>query len=228
MILGVGHRSHLEWNLDRRDYETPLGRAVCDRDLVDALGGPASFAPDAHEGEHSIEFPLLFLQAIHRLHTEPREVRFIPILCGGLHAYVEGHREWNDLTEFHALARALTQVFKTYPPGEKMRIIVSIDGCHMGPRFQHPFSVTREMLKDTEDWEKELWSVAQAGDVRAFLDWIRAEGNDRYFDGVGAMALLMAAGKFHLDRTYYEQWFTPRDTSVVTFSSGLVHVRGLS
>jgi hypothetical protein len=35
----------------------------------------------------------------------------------------------------------------------------------------------------------------------------------------------MAAGKFRIENTYYEQWFTPRDKSVVTFSSGLIHSR---
>jgi AmmeMemoRadiSam system protein B len=41
LILGVGHRSHLEWNFDRRDYITPLGRAVCATDLVDRLADDA-------------------------------------------------------------------------------------------------------------------------------------------------------------------------------------------
>jgi AmmeMemoRadiSam system protein B len=222
LILGVGHRSPLEWNLDRRDYVTPLGRAICDRDLIDALASPAHFGPEAHVGEHSIEFPLLFLQAIHQLHPSPREVRFVPLLCGGMHAYVEGLSAWDDLDEFHALAASLKKVFAAHPPGEKLRVIISIDGCHLGPRFQHPFAVTPDLLRATEAWENELWAMAAPGDARLFLDWFRAQGNDRYFDGVGALALLMAAGNFRLERTYYEQWFTPRDTSAVTFSSGLV------
>jgi AmmeMemoRadiSam system protein B len=225
LILGVGHRSPLEWNLDRRDYVTPLGRALCERDLVDALAQPSQLEPVAHEGEHSIEFPLLFLQAIHQLHPSPREVRFVPLLCGGMHGFVEGFQEWDDLEEFHALAEALKKVFATHPPGEKLRVIVSIDGCHLGPRFQHPFKVTPDLLQATEKWEHELWAVAAEGDARLFLDWFRAQGNDRYFDGVGALALLMAAGNFRIERTYYEQWFTARDTSAVTFSSGLIHAR---
>jgi AmmeMemoRadiSam system protein B len=227
LILGVGHRSELEWNLDRRDYDTPLGRAVCARDLVDALAPAANarrlLGPAGHEGEHSIEFPLLWLQAIHQLHDAPSpEVHFVPILCGGLHAYVEGMVEWDDLADFHHLSHALADIFKTTPPGQRLRIIVSIDGCHLGPRFRHPFQVTSTLLKATEGWEKLLWAVAEKGDVRAFLDWFRVEGNDRYFDGVGALALLMAAEHFTLERTYYEQWFTPQDASAVTFSSGLV------
>ena len=233
LILGVGHRSRLEWNLDRSDYETPLGKAVCARALVDQLADGADpqrlFSPPAHEGEHSIEFPLLWLQALHQLHPDKqkRPVRFVPVLCGGLHDYVESRLEWDGLTGFHRLSAALAALLKKFPPGEKLRIIVSIDGCHMGPRFQHPFRVTPNLLKSTTGWEKLLWACAAQGDARKFLDWVRAEGNDRYFDGVGALALLMAAGAqsgnpFAIQRTYYEQWFTEHDSSVVTFSSGRV------
>jgi predicted class III extradiol MEMO1 family dioxygenase len=235
LILGVGHRSRLEWNLDRRDHVTPLGRAVCATDLVDVLAGEVEpkrlFLAAAHEGEHSIEFPLVWLQALHRLHREAKRadqpVRFVPLLCGGMYNYVDGQAEWGDLAFFHRLAEALAHLFEKFPPGEKLRIIVSIDGCHMGPRFQHPFRVTPKLLKATAAWEQVLWDCAAPGDARKFLDWFRAEGNLRYFDGVGALGLLLAAGglagnPFALQRTYYEQWFTERDASVVTFSSGRV------
>jgi hypothetical protein len=84
------------------------------------------------------------------------------------------------------------------------------------------------LLRTTEGWEDLLWACAAKGDARKFLDWFRNEGNDRYFDGVGALALLLAAGNLsqrgqvHILRSYYEQWFTERDASAVTFSSGRV------
>ena len=151
----------------------------------------------------------------------------MPLLCGGLFQYVEGLAEWEDLADFHRLSRNLADLFQKYPPGEKLHVIISIDGCHLGPRFQHPFRVTPALLKATAGWEELLWACAAQGDARKFLDWFRNEGNDRYFDGVGALALLMAAGAqashpFAIQRTYYEQWFTERDASVVTFSSGRV------
>lgn len=228
LILGVGHRSRLEWNLDRRDYLTPLGRADCATGHVDALAHGIDpkrlFAPAAHQGEHSIEFPLLWLQALHQLHPKEkgRPVRFIPLLCGALHHYVDGDAAWDDLTEFHQLTRNLAALFRQYPPGRELRVILSIDGCHLGPRFQHPFEVTSTLLKATAGWEKLLWDCAGKGDARAFLDWFRNEGNDRYFDGVGALALILAAGAggFRIQRTSYEQWFTEHDASTVTFSSG--------
>jgi hypothetical protein len=118
-------------------------------------------------------------------------------------------------------------LFRQHPPGEKLRVIVSIDGCHIGPRFHHPFRVDEKMLNDTAAWEKKLWARAACGDARGFLVWLREEGNDRYFDGVGALALLFAASRaaqknLTIQRTFYEQWFTPRDASAVTFSSGRV------
>ena len=230
LILGVGHRSPLEWNLDRRDYLTPLGRAFCATDLVDHLGAGAhirrTFFPEAHEEEHSIEFPLVWLQALRQIQggAEAAPLRFIPLLCGGLHDYIEGEVEWDDLDDFHRLTKALAALFEKYPPGEKLGVIVSIDGCHLGSRFQHPFPVTTTLLKATAGWEELLWTCAAQGDASALLDWFRVEGNDRYFDGVGALALLLAAsaGDFRLQRTYYEQWFTEQDASAVTFSSGRV------
>jgi predicted class III extradiol MEMO1 family dioxygenase len=234
LILGVGHRSRLEWNFDRRDYTTPLGRAVCAIDLVDALTVGTErarhFSPEAHQGEHSIEFPLLWLQALQQLHPDggenARPIRFIPLLCGGMYSYVEGLVEWDVLIEFHRLSRALGTLFEEYPPGDRLHIIVSIDGCHLGPRFDHGFEVTPALLKATAGWEHLLWTSAAKGNAHEFLDWMRNEGNDRYFDGVGALALLLAAGndKTHIQRTYYEQWFTERDTSAVTFSSGRILV----
>lgn len=230
LILGVGHRSRLEWNFDRRDYITPLGRAACATEFVDDLVADAEprrfFSPAAHDGEHSIEFPLVWLQALHQLHPsaaqKEKPVRFIPLLCGGLHSYVEGFAEWEQLDEFHSLGRTLGKLLASIPPGEKLRIIVSIDGCHLGPRFDHPFQVTPALLQATAGWEDKLWACAGRGDAREFLDWFREEGNDRYFDGVGALALLLAAGNFDVRRTDYRQWFTEQDASAVTFSSGLV------
>jgi predicted class III extradiol MEMO1 family dioxygenase len=235
LILGVGHRSRLEWNLDLRDYVTPFGRADCATDLARALVGEADprrmFLPEAHEGEHSIEFPLAWLQAVHRLHPRGngQPVRFLPLLCGGLHHYIGGATEYENLAWFHHLARALGELFRQRPLGTRLRAIVSIDGCHMGPRFQHPYRVTPKLLASAAAWEDELWRLTAAGDARAFLTWLRAEGNERYFDGVGALALLIAAAAHagtpvSIQRTAYAQWFTPRDASVVTCSGGRVWV----
>lgn len=231
VILGVGHQaSPLEWNFDRRDYVTPLGRALCATDLVDHLVADADpadhFFHRVHHGEHSIEFALLWLQALHHLHPthngKEKPVRFVPLLCGAMHEYVEGLADWDDLADFHRLSDALGKLLEPSLVSEKIRVIVSIDGCHLGPRFDHPFQVSSALLKATAGWEAMLWACARNGDAREFLDWFRDEGNDRYFDGVGALALLLSAAKCTIQRTFYEQWFTEQDASAVTFSSGRI------
>jgi predicted class III extradiol MEMO1 family dioxygenase len=222
LILGVGHRSRVEWNLDRRDYATPLGLSPCDTAWIDQLaGGDDRFFrhPDAHAGEHSIEFPLVWLQAIHALRGAPAP-KFAPVLCGAMHGYVEERVGWPALAAFHALAERLGPDFAA--PNPARRVIVSIDGCHLGPRFQHPFRVDKKILADTAQWEESLWGEVAHGEVRRFLDWMRREGNDRYFDGVGALALVLAAGagRLHPRRDTYAQWLSRHDASAVTFSAG--------
>ncbi|HEY8967036.1 MAG TPA: AmmeMemoRadiSam system protein B, partial [Candidatus Methylacidiphilales bacterium] len=71
VILGVGHRASLPWSLDGRDYATPLGTVPsAAEEILDVVarchGLPLGEAA-AHVGEHSIEFPLVLLQALRRL-----------------------------------------------------------------------------------------------------------------------------------------------------------------
>jgi hypothetical protein len=67
-----------------------------------------------------------------------------------------------------------------------------------------------------------LWERVEASDLVGFLRYAAADQNARHFDGIGALALLMAmyGPALRVRRNYHEQWFTPQDASVVSFSSG--------
>lgn len=225
LILGVGHRSRVEWSVDDRDLLTPLGRALADVESIDWLRHQVEFPlrdAEAHDGEHSIEFPIVLLQALRAFRGSGRPVRFLPVLCGGLHKSVEQARAPSADSAFGRLAGALRSLRQAY--GERMQIIVSIDGCHMGPRFGHPFAITPFLLGQTRRWEEELWRTVERQDLSAFFVHLGRERNIRYFDGVGALALLLriTEGQARLERTYYEQWFEESDRSVVTFTSGVL------
>ncbi|VVM04367.1 hypothetical protein MAMT_00041 [Methylacidimicrobium tartarophylax] len=225
LILGVGHRSRLEWSIDDRDLRTPLGRALAEVESIAWLRNRVSFPchdPEAHEGEHSIEFPIVLLQALRAFRGSDRPVRFLPVLCGGLFDWVEQGRAPCRNSPFDQLATLLHSLRQAY--GERMQLIVSIDGCHMGPRFGHPFAITPPLLEQTRLWEEELWQTVEQGDLSAFFTHLGRERNIRFFDGVGALALLLriTESKGRLKRTYYEQWFEEGDQSVVTFTSGLL------
>ncbi|WP_142524446.1 AmmeMemoRadiSam system protein B [Methylacidimicrobium cyclopophantes] len=225
LILGVGHRSRLEWSVDGRDIRTPLGRAFADAESFEWLRKRLPFPcqdPAAHEGEHSIEFPIVLLQALRVFRGCDRPVRFLPLLCGGLSDWVEQGKAPARGSQFDRLATSLLSLRQAY--GDRMQLIVSIDGCHIGPRFGHPFAVTPSLLEETRLWEEELWRSVEAGDISAFFAHLGRERNFRFFDGVGALALLLRIAEpgTRLERTHYEQWFEEVDRSVVTFTSGLL------
>ncbi|MDD4933052.1 MAG: AmmeMemoRadiSam system protein B [Methylacidiphilaceae bacterium] len=225
LVLGVGHRSRLEWSIDDRDLRTPLGLALAEVEAVEWLRTQLSFPchdSEAHQGEHSIEFPIVLLQALHAFRGDNRPVRFLPVLCGGLFEWVEQGKEPCRNSPFDELATSLHSLWKTY--GKRMQLILSIDGCHMGPRFGHPFAITPILLEQTRRWEEQLWRTVEQRDLSAFFAHLGRERNIRFFDGVGALALLLriAESRVRLKRTYHEQWFEEGDRSVVTFTSGLL------
>ncbi|MCX7854454.1 MAG: AmmeMemoRadiSam system protein B [Anaerolineae bacterium] len=97
-------------------WETPLGRILVDADLARALiqADPRiTFDPDAHQGEHSIEIELPFLQRV------CPHCRIVPILMGA-----------DDEGTVQALADALLQAL----PGRKAVVIASSDLSHYPSR----------------------------------------------------------------------------------------------
>lgn len=215
VILGVGHRARREWSTDGRDWQTVFGRAQA-RDL--------GLFPDpaAYRGEHSIEFALVCLQAIQRWRGIEQPLRFVPVLCGGLFSVLSGDMELAEESELHELTERLQRLQKEF--GKKLGWIVSIDGCHLGPRFGHPFPVTTEILLETKAWENKLWKEIAKPDLDGFIKLLRRDANQRYFDGVGALALLRSVlgPNARIERTDEEQWFEPSDASVVTVSAGII------
>ena len=225
LILGVGHRARREWSLDRRDYVTPLGRVPVEAPLLAEIVRNCPLPlddPSAHQGEHSIEFPLVLLQALRRLRGIERPFSFVPVLCGGMFRDVAAGQPPGPDSSLEQLAAALRPLLNRC--GSSLQIIVSIDGCHIGPRFDHPYEVDKARLRDTAAWEKTLWQQVEERNLEGFFSHLEKDGNARYFDGVGALALALRllGDDFHLRRTHYEQWFDPSDTSAVTFTSGIL------
>lgn len=231
LILGVGHRAHQEWSLDGRGYVTPLGEIATDKagleSLAKSLPKELWNDPRAHQGEHSIEFSLICLQAMRELRGIREPFTFVPVLCGGLFQYLQTDLLPDDKSVLFRLGKALRAWWdEAESAGQRVELVVSIDGCHMGPRFGHDYWVDDDRLADCAEWEEQLWQIVESGDLTAFLRFLQQDGNQRYFDGVGALALVMAmfgersAGLIR--RSGYAQWLEESDGSVVTFSSARV------
>ncbi|MEM1059352.1 MAG: AmmeMemoRadiSam system protein B [Verrucomicrobiota bacterium] len=225
LILGVGHRCRQEWAVDGRSWHTALGTIAADPTLAEFLGrelGPELLAdPGAFHREHSIEFPLVWLQAIHRLRGLEPDFRIAPVLCGGLYGLLLGENEEAEWERLRQLGSALAQWCERCQKEGGVRVIVSIDGCHEGSRFDHDYPVTPARQKQTRAWEDFFWRYVERHDADGLIGFLRQDMNARYFDGVGACLLLleMLGRNFRLERSHYEQWVEPRDRSMVTFTS---------
>jgi MEMO1 family protein len=223
VILGVGHHGRQEWSVDGRDYATPFGLVPVEAGLASDLVREVGFSLGdhaSHEGEHSIEFPLVLLQSLRRAAGIDRPFSFLPVLCGGMFEAVELGIAPPPTAQLFQLAAALKKLLAAY--GSRVHLIVSIDGCHLGPRFGHRYRVNPARLEATAAWEELLWQRVQQADLDGFLRHLGEDANARYFDGVGALSLFLAmfGSQAELHRTHYEQWFEPRDASAVTFTSG--------
>jgi len=228
LILGVGHSCRLEWAVDGRPWATPLGTIPADNglalELAASLGKEFVLDPLAFEHEHSIEFPLILLQALDRLRGTEPDFTIAPVLCGGLHGLLHGIEEDTYRQLLAAIARRLRTWFDRARADGGARIIVSIDGCHQGPRFDHPYGMTPERLRETHAWEENLWQHVERHDPDGLLSFLRKDKNARYFDGVGALMLLMEMFPegLGLERTCYRQAYHPGDRSMVSFTSARV------
>jgi hypothetical protein len=118
VVLGANHAAPMGRGFAAypgRAFRTPLGEVAIDRDVTARLlksGANVSAAAGPHEGEHSIEVQLPFLQAI-----APR-ARIVPI--------VVGTRDPHDTDRFgRALATALE--------GRRALIVASSDLAHYPP-----------------------------------------------------------------------------------------------
>ncbi len=82
ILMGASHRLSFDGiSVGEYDYyQTPLGRVKVDREFINELvksGGKIGFVREAHEGEHSLEVQLPFLQTVLKENFE-----IVPIIFG--------------------------------------------------------------------------------------------------------------------------------------------------
>lgn len=223
LILGVGHRCPYEFSVVPFPQETPWGEIDGDGDLYDFLaeGCPfdIAYAPESFVGEHSLEFVAVWLEAIRRRTFPSARSRALTMLCGGLAEHIAGGEPPGRSDPVTLLGERLAEWLEVVQ-GSPTLVIVSIDGCHVGPRFGHRFPVTSPALKAIEGWERELWARCRHDRYEEFFSHLSALGNFFYFDGSGALSLLIRHQDLYATLSGSESWLEPRDYSVVTFSGG--------
>lgn len=218
VIFGTCHGGMADpFALTRKDFETPLGPAPVDQELVAAIAARAGqdcFASElAHRGEHSIEFQAVFLRS---LLGERRDFAIVPVLASFAHeALVRGQGPEDD----PRVPRFLDAVGEAAAAlGRRVAFIAGADLAHVGPRFGDPEPLSADDLARVEREDRAMLETVAAGDAGAFFASIAGDGDRRRVCGFSPIyALLRLLGDRPGDVRHYGQW--PDPAAVVTYAS---------
>ena len=138
VILGTSHQGNSDYfMLTKKDFETPLGCAETDRDIIDMLASGLSYDLTiddmAHRHEHSIEFQVVLLQHYFR----NRSFRILPVLVGSFHNFIHDKTMPGSdgrLSEFISKLKGIIAEM-----GRKAVFIASADMAHIGRKFNDKF-----------------------------------------------------------------------------------------
>jgi AmmeMemoRadiSam system protein B len=218
VIMGIAHvRTRHPFVLTDKDFHTPLGTAVTDRDLVKRIADRcrADYYEDefCHRSEHSVEFQALFLQ-----HLYGEDLHIAPILCSlPLEFYQGGDiSEHSEIEEFIQALRAVLR-----ERGPDVCCIAAVDLSHIGRRFGQNVSMTESFLKQVEKDDRAMIDTILSGDAQSFFRGIEQEQDRRNVCGVPAIYALLRVVDAEEGRLLrYEQAADQATQSVVSFMAG--------
>ena len=218
-ILGVGHRCPHEFSMVSGAFRTPLGTVMSDDDTLlrieEACGFPLCRSPESFDAEHSIEFALVWLQALRDLYFPGRKLKIVPVLMGGLWPNIISGKPPGRRTQFGRLGKTIAGLMAEGGSG----MLASIDGCHVGPRFHHSFPVDEQVKKTVESWESTLWDMCRSDRVDDFFQHLGSIQNGFYFDGAGVLTLLLQNCHTSTSVLSRALWYEPADRSMVSFTA---------
>jgi MEMO1 family protein len=201
--------------LTHKPFETPFGRTRIDQTLVAELEAqPAAMVEDyCHTIEHSIEFQVLFLQAIYGA-----DVRILPLLCGSFGRTMHAGEFPEDDDHVKRFLGALGGIAEQ----EKERLfwVLGVDMAHMGTRFGDTFAAHADCDEMTLVRERDMLRIERvnASDARGFWNLIKEDQDDLKWCGSSPIYTFMKAvpqarGTLH----HYQQWNID-EKSVVSFA----------
>ena len=180
VILGVAHNGGTEPGksfviASDKHYATPLGQAPTDGRLIEEwsrrAGRDVTERQWLHRTEHSVEFPLLFLQYIQAQAELPRYT-VVPVLLGGVDRYLQAGEDPLQAPEVAAELAALRAAVRAR--GKRTLYLLSVDLAHIGPKFGHPVRVDDAAAAACEQADRELLGYAEHFDAAGFTRALHA------------------------------------------------------
>jgi AmmeMemoRadiSam system protein B len=171
IIFGTDHNGGPgKLTLTPQNYASPLGVMPTDTNLVDrlaaVLGPKNAFADELHhQGEHSIELALVWLQHIRG--GAPCAV--LPVLTGSFHHFMTGAARIEDEEKF----KGFINILRAEMEQRRTVVVAAGDLAHLGPAFDEPpldFTAHAQMKIDDEA----LMTNLCAGDAAGFYKFMQA------------------------------------------------------
>lgn len=215
VILGTSHYGEPNrFGLTRKNFVTPFGAATTDRTAVDFLArhadGAIAMEDYAHAIEHSIEFQVVFLQALYG-----PSIKVLPILCGPLLAAGRPEQDAALARFFDALRE-----WRATAGGDAFWVL-GVDMAHIGARYgdQEVVQAGDTRMAEVEQQDRLRIASLERGDSNEF--WTHAETEKdalRWCGTAPIYTFLQAVPEARASLLRYQQWnIDPQ--SVVSFSA---------
>jgi hypothetical protein len=183
VILGVAHLSPRNpFVVTRKSYETPLGTAETDRELVEALArrlGEGIFEHESfHRSEHSAEFQAVFLK-----HARP-DAKFtvLPVLCSSFGMWC-GEASPSTVPAIDEFIRALLEV----TAGRKVCWVAGVDLAHVGPVFGDDVAIDQKLVQWMMAGDNRSLAACVEGNAEGFWNSVVSDGDARHVCGLSSI-----------------------------------------
>ncbi len=216
VILGTNHFGQSTSVVaTTKDFETPLGRARCDRaflaELEQRLGQSLTTDEFDHRNEHSVELQVPFV-----LHNSDREgCTIVPVLCPdpcGPTGTAPMDGTGPDLAVF---ARALRDAIRE--DDTETCVIAGADLSHVGRQFGDDCDLGGAFLEEIASRDRAAMDALEASGAEGFRTHLQQSGNPSRICSAGSIYVLATAlPEARPERLHYHQAADPSIDTCVT------------
>lgn len=218
VILGTAHSEVDDlFVLTEKNFVTPLGTMPTDgefvRTLREHMGDVLTRRDTPFRMEHSIEFPVLFLQ--HVFGNE--RVRIVPILLAGFDGLLYSGLRATASERYNAFLASFRETVASL--GRNVVFVLSVDWSHVGRKF-HDQVDAAEVLDAVRASDHEQLAALEAADYERFFTLLEAGRNATHIDGFSCITTFFDLASPRrgvlLD---YQIWHEEERASAVSFAS---------
>jgi predicted class III extradiol MEMO1 family dioxygenase len=234
VLLGTAHQpTHRPFILTNKSFRTPLGVVETCQETANALreACPFDLMEDEylHKFEHSLEFPILFLQHLYgepsdagsngHPHRRPHPFKILPILVGSFHEYIAENEIPSETEGMRLFVQALQKTLEA--SGKRVCYVVGADLSHMGKKFGDEEGLTESQLDSTRRLDAEMLEHVEAMRTEDFFRHLQVSQDAQKVCGLPPIYTMMTAltptcsGKL----LNYDLHQEPQTDSFVSFAS---------